>query len=93
MRTTATGLSGSNGNVWEVASVLASVCARGEGEGRSATMGQGDALARSGACPCARWRHRLTRARPVLVNVGLSLVEGLHQQVQESKGRLKDMVM
>jgi hypothetical protein len=47
-RTTATGLSGSKGHVWEVAGVLASACARRASEGRSAVTRRGDAL----ACPC-----------------------------------------
>ena len=43
----ATGHGGADNHVWQVAVVLVSVCARGEGEGRSAVTRRGDAL----ACP------------------------------------------
>jgi hypothetical protein len=83
----ATTLSGLNGRVWEVAGVLARAFARGESERWSAAMGRGDALARSGACPCTLWRHWTSWACTGQGVARFSLANGgVHRVQQRERG-------
>jgi hypothetical protein len=65
-----------------VAGVMAMLGAEAEVKGRTESTRQRRALARSGSCPCVLWRHRLTWARPGLVNASLSLANDVFHRDQ-----------
>jgi hypothetical protein len=90
--TTATGRSGPNGRVWEVAGVLVSAWVEAEVRGRSEAMGRSRALACPWGWTCTRWRRWVAWARPGLGRASLSLARGVYHRVQESVGYLPDKV-